>query len=1147
MFDLKWKAPLLERLQREGIETELSPGEIDILLDCELALSLLNDLGTLVSEPDELIWGLLSQIRLPHPTYLQITSDGTARRRLANAAILLRNTGRAYWKNRFSIYWQIDEAWRLYKKDDTERLICLSKRHPWRYEAYQQLLKTRLRENQTSIQPAQETSVSFMDGNDREAIRKVTVTVPEQLIERARQIKFPRPVQRIEAREKEIFDRLSALQTAEQMDEIIEKRGLPSQNWGARIREVCYQVYEDGELQDCEDWSLELDGFAHIPGPTGSHKSSFMQVMAIHMAQQGKRVALVVTDTITSIRMANELNRSFCDQGTGPLAAPIFGRSMRDYHRQRLYSTSAYTENPEDFWWADRWLSPLCLLQGCATSHQLPEPLPVGDEPCEGLMEIRDNKEQRSSCNLVSLCPSQQIYRDILTAPIWITTPGALGAATLPSFVDARRPKLGEFVYEQCHVVVFDEVDTIIDWFDALYSPELSIIGKPNSVFDIADVVIAQQRATNRLQSDGDLRWSQAVRTSTDIGTRIVNHLAKSEHLARRIQSQYFTARRLFEDIAERIVDVGKDVFPNPESLLQTLTGWFTSLHTSDLVNDNVDAVYVLQDNLRSILADGANRSTEFKTSVRRWFQNFVFENDKALMKAFDQAAQQKHQDGETISPDTISSLAESLELALAVVALDQNMRIVFNRWYDTPHQMPSDLERRFFQRVPSHLAGLMPVPPTGRLFGFKYQGDEGQKPTLLAFEYAAMGRHYVQNYHRLRQDVDGIAGPHVIAFSGTSWLPHSSHWHLRVPPKGVFVQSDTSREAIKSSLIEFIPQYRQDRRHYGKPISISGTGEKMHSNLAETVTELVSPKRKNQAQLVKELHELEQLAKKDPENWADRERVLLLVNSYDQVTVVAHAIGSVRQELRSKILGLKRSSKTQEDFWIPYDSLGRGDIEQAGTIEGKQILVAPMQAIGRGYNILNRNKKAAYGTVYFLIRPMPQPNDMRALAREMNYQTFEWIDAGNPAHWLTAPDTLHQAYLNLRREASLLWSRMENKKRAYVHLADLERADLAASTAGLIVQACGRVLRGGVPFRAYFVDAKWAPRNAENVDIDTPQTSLLVAMLGVLRFYVEQHPERAIGQVLYGPLVEALKHTRFVDGSLRFQNEMEYLNGSRH
>jgi hypothetical protein len=89
----------------------------------------------------------------------------------------------------------------------------------------------------------------------------------------------------------------------------------------------------------------------------------------------------------------------------------------------------------------------------------------------------------------------------------------------------------------------------------------------------------------------------------------------------------------------------------------------------------------------------------------------------------------------------------------------------------------------------------------------------------------------------------------------------------------------------------------------------------------------------------------------------------------------------------------------------------------------------------------------------------------------------------------------------------------------------------LAATTAGKIAQAVGRLLRGNVSFHAYFVDAAWAPQQArrlkgEEVPLDTPKTSLLAALIDVLSDYVSD----PIGKELYDPLLEKLDRTENFD-----------------
>lgn len=56
------------------------------------------------------------------------------------------------------------------------------------------------------------------------------------------------------------------------------------------------------------------------------------------------------------------------------------------------------------------------------------------------------------------------------------------------------------------------------------------------------------------------------------------------------------------------------------------------------------------------------------------------------------------------------------------------------------------------------------------------------------------------------------------------------------------------------------------------------------------------------------------------------------------------------------------------------------------------------------------------------------------------------------------------------------------------------------------------------MPFRAYFIDAAWAPVWAETGQPESPHTSLLAALIEALTNYVYEDP---ICEALYKPLAD--------------------------
>lgn len=164
---------------------------------------------------------------------------------------------------------------------------------------------------------------------------------------------------------------------------------------------------------------------------------------------------------------------------------------------------------------------------------------------------------------------------------------------------------------------------------------------------------------------------------------------------------------------------------------------------------------------------------------------------------------------------------------------------------------------------------------------------------------------------------------------------------------------------------------------------------------------------------LQKELTSLQNLGQTDPTYWEDRERILLLLNSYEQCEWAFDRLRDVWVGNKSLLLPLKRPD--EEDTY----GIFRSDIEDFAST-GKKILIAPMQAIGRGYNILNPNGKAAFGAIYFLTRPMPAPADTQVLAAEMNRLTLEWFKDTSLPVWKRP--VLYEKFCDVRRDATEHW-----------------------------------------------------------------------------------------------------------------------------
>ncbi|MBD2501559.1 pPIWI_RE_Z domain-containing protein [Anabaena azotica] len=1177
----------LEQLKDEGLDRI----QAQLLLQVELCFVLMERLQ-LDDEPVTAPWAILSGMPLRHPRLQNL--DGMARKAIANARQIAPFSARFAWLGALRSYLKIPLDWRNYGDFTPQNwdtyIINAAKnlRHPANQDVYERCLIATLVFRHRQVEQVEADVAYQFEAKTGEQTVIVPIKFTQQQVRNA-QIGLP---QFATSRSRSYFSlRISDLeQDAAWIDE--REEALTRQygwdetakgHWVNRFGKINFhRVQEDATLLEQEERILELDGFRNIAGMVASGKTTFSQLLTVNIVRHygDRRITLVVSDVQSALKLANQINWWFCDdpENDDPIAVPILGRSKRDAHLRSFSKSKDYLEHQQrrQPHWGERWLGTACPLQGQINKRSFQEflnnkPLIPGTEPCYSLQKMPASARQRRRksrgsyhlCPFFAKCPSQQLYRDMPNARVWITTPGAMAMAGLPRHLELRPMKIGELVYEQSDFVVFDEVETVIKWFDDTYAEEVVLTdGGKNGVFDDIGVKTEQFSTTNRVVSPLTQRWTGAERDAQKAITATLTLLDKHfghQILRDWIKRGYFTPNTLLFKFARRLA--GLEEFEPPETpearsqanarLIKPILRYFDALlNEEDPLrmdsphNPNQNPVYRLARLMQEINSTGESAlDDKIYIACRAWIVEFFPNTGRRLARLRTELENRQHspQTSNEDEVDTIETLAYRLQFALTIALLDRHTRIVFYEWQNRPQSITDDSPH---QRMPSAMLNILPLPLTGRQFGTYYSRDNesnkraknGSNNTLTLFAYTNIGRCYILDFHRLLTDFNGQRGPNVLALSGTSYLPDSTSFHVR-NTYGVLMPEQEAMEAIAQSHFKFLPQFNQNN----EPLRISGSAERKKMSLFQEIARSLVGSN-GTGHLGQELRELKNLGDDASNHWRDRNRLLLLVNSYDQARWVAKEIGNCWSSMRESVYHLvpdNTDKYTEDDFdevdklLQPTDkgALYRADIETFGQTKGK-ILVAPMSAIGRGFNILNANGKAAFGSVYFLTRPYPHPHDTQAIAQEMNCRALEWVKKEDFTAWLQGDGVVQRAE-KVRQLAAGYWRSVEQRS-YYKTLRDDEellaypRFDLAATTAGLVIQAVGRLLRGGVPFRAYFVDAAWAPKSAARIanpelsEHDTEQTSLLVAMILRICEYAEE--ENSVGNALYKPLADAME-----------------------
>jgi len=1174
-----------KRIKELKDNSELNREQAQLLLQVELGFALMECLG-IDDEPVTAVWAILSGMPLRHPRLQNL--DASQRRAVANARQIIPFSARFAWLGALRFYIRnIPENWRNYDfdiQDLDSQIIHAAKglRHQVHQNLYESCLSADLEFRQRRAEPVKAgVPYQFQAKTEKETVTMQVQFTPEHLSPARQQPWFPTPRDR-NPFSVQISDLESDAEFLDRREQLLARRygwdETQKGHWVSRFRKINFhKIQEDGTVSDRNTEPLDLDGFVHIAGQVASGKSTKSTLLAVNVVRNhsDRRITLVVSDVQSAIRLANQINWWFCDdpENDEPVAVPLLGRSKRDTHLKSFYASKDFQEH----WqrgqphWGDRFLGTACALQGLLQTSDIfdrlhGKPLIPGTEPCHVLKEAPESENKRKKqnnypsvshlCPFFATCPSQQVYRDMPNARVWITTPGAMAMAGLPRHLELRPIKIGELVYLHSDIVVFDEVDTVIKWFDDVYAEEVLLTN--GGVFDDIGVQTEDYMRFNRVTPPLMQRWTTAERHVQSVVTATLTLLDKRlghEFLRKWIERGYFTPNSLLYKFSRRLAgleeldspDVTEQEIKANNRRVQQIMRNFDALLDDDPLreqprtNSKVQRLALLIQQINSI-GESATDDSIYR-ACKAWIVDFFPKTGTRLAKLREQLEKRQNNSQQTVKKkrrksskqeeesdpvDTLETLAYRLQFALTITLLDRHTRIVFYEWHHRPPTLDEEPPHR---RMPTAMLNILPLPPTGRQFGTYYsrkdddrdQSENSSENALSIFAYTNIGRYYVLNFHRLLTDLDGQRGPNVLALSGTSYLKDSTQFHVG-NPQGILMPEPSATEAIAQSRFQFLPQFnRKD-----EPIRISGTAERQKMGMFKEMAQALVGNN-GSGHLGQELEELKQHGQSNPDFWQDRERILLLVNSYDQARWVAEEIRQCWWGMREQVYHLQRDrTETLNEDDINYLSrmevgaLNRADIETF-TLTGGKILAAPISAMGRGFNILNANGKAAFGAVYFLTRPYPHPHDTQAIAQEINRRALDWVEDANFVAW--EKDGILGRAEAVRQLAARYWRSVEHRsyyKTLYKNeeLRAFPRQDLAATTAGVIVQAVGRLLRGGVPFHAYFVDSAWAPNYAKEQQPDTPRTSLLAAIIDLLCDYVD---EDVISKALYQSIADAL------------------------
>ncbi|AYF78527.1 signal recognition particle [Nocardia yunnanensis] len=1111
--------------------TDYRPGQ---MLDTELGLYLLESINPERNAADA--WTLLGGY--PYGEAFGDVATDEQRQRIRRARHYLWDVRRRHeWRRSLEHYRTVPVELRGYELTDIDGLArqLTPSRAANRFEVYEELIDAAppFAERAVPVATAGEYEFTVRDRRSSvvfppELLTKMPTVQPHSLYQAAVGAGEP-----IEATWEQLED------AAREMD-VAEVRSGNSPTWFRRLKRVRLLVRDDECDRYTRSTTLRIDRLLNMVGMVGAGKSTLRDILTYWAAKHaGRRVTLVVGDVAETLAITEQFTR------LGITAAPVLGHSTRERNIERLHRRLA-TAGAESMLAHDHpgfaFLSSACPADALR-GHHTRYALRIGEAPCHNLFPSdppteQDNgnaeaprrkpkKPKRHTCPLWAGCPRHHGARALVDAQVWVATPASLVHSGVPVALHNEQIRYLELACRRSDLIIVDEADRVQMQLDSAFAPATTLVGRsPNSWLDeVTGHKINELARDGRIQlSQSDVDdWTNAVNTVSAAADRLYSLLISNPELRKWISEDYFSALTLHRLLI-------RDWFPEARTS-EGISDGCADLDSLNRVNAVLDAFR--DDPLRE-LTEPVDSDPETTSMVNKLvhltLELFHAPRESTTRKRVKEIL------AELVGPDTVAGdeldqHTIRFEFTLVLAALHNRLDFMTILWPRVEAALNlENTSNVLSRRPPKDYEPIIPESPMGNILGFQFQpgdrnSDGDQSGELRFFRCNGVGRELLLTLPDIPAS-DNLPGPNVLLMSGTSWAGKSSRYHIHTDVGAILQPDQREVEAVLSTTFRTEFLYWPDTEQ-SEAIRLSGSPpERRRLALAQMLNQLALPDRGLIDSVSPLQAELDEIRYDDP----DRARVLLLVGSYDEAKYAAEHLNSMT-EWKGRVTQLISDDADLDDIWTPVVGSGTTNLLRRGeiaTFRG-EVLVAPLLAVERGHNIVLPTGKAAIGSVYFLARPHPRPDDISLAIQAINDWAIREIRGNSFRARATAAGTPDRAGVIFRSRAARQWHRFLTRRLAWSSLNDDEKEAFTWDQLVVIWQVIGRLVRGGVPARVVFVDAAFAPREAGFNAEDTAATSLLVSMQHVLEPYFDDESEmkpmdRSLVQALYEPLYRALQ-----------------------
>ncbi len=932
------------------------------------------------------------------------------------------------------------------------------------------------------------------------------------------------------------------LEEARQMDEIDQQQQVVRPgNWYQRLQAVAlHTVDHDGQF--AVQGQLELDGLKHLIGLPGAGKTTLLMCLLRYVGVRSIKAAVFFPSIEVCRQYLDDLRRY------GVQAGLLVGQSRETKlrHAHKMAETLATGDPMRGFGIT---AESVPLFEGvCALPAFTAAPTSafgITDNFCSKILQGKPGDEKsdadgkplklkKTLCSAWSVCGLTRSARELPNASVWLGH--ILSADTqVPQQTTALDERYFDLIGRTFDLVIFDEADRAQENLDQGGIAELSLSGHERSFHRQIQRSTLEAIASGRNSVLHGIDYAQlaveiaefeklnislthAVLRLTDGMRKTFNGMLMSPL---RVIGDWLSPKRL-STLSD---DLGSDPQAQAKDALCEL--WEGSAirafqlrgrrarstpldheaiaRTASAFDISQEAATGLHKDLAELMSDWLTESSmKDQTSIA----NEIAERIKEVRRVTTDADAQQ----------LVGLLLPVTFTILSYRRLSPRLEDMIEQGLVDPVHVDELVSKALLLASPDNILGSLSGV---RFFSTASSVDPSGRSVDLQLQYvvfAGTPRLLMYRLHEWnRRDDGGRYGPAVLLTSATSFLPDSPAYHVAVPPTYVLRRLRPEREDAAKSVYAFRPiRDEQDRDREYLRFSGERSDAARMTSLEKMVTALLEGGPAN-SQLARDC------AGFDVRNGIPR-KAALVVNSYDQARQLKTMIDMRLPAWRDKVIAVVDDLP---DVGRANGYVTSSKVESLGDDDGWQVLIFPPGALGRGTNIVfstgDRRRDAVIGTLYFLTRPHPTPNDMSLPVSLAARATL--------AFDLRRDDSTNLAQLNTRWQAA--------RRQAYKKIGPLLRRPLyarglgrlfepfTANMAVSLLQTIGRGMRNGCPVQCFFVDRAWAEKTARGEE-DDETSSMLVQLRVILEQGVasDDPREAALYKALYSEFLEPLAQT---------------------